>query len=198
MLGSGIDWIYPREHKGLASAIVESGGAVISEFPPGTAPDMGNFPVRNRIVSGMSFGTLVVASGIEGGSMITAKSALDQNREVFVIPHPIGDPNGVGGNSLIKRGMGKLVQEVDDILEEIEVHLENSSKAKSVTEKSWKQKELDDFLIQICELLEEAPLHIDDLAEKLGRRSHELLPHLLRLEMENCVRQTAGKNFELK
>jgi len=103
VLGSGIDWIYPSDHKGLASEIIQTGGAVISEFPLGEAPEMGNFPVRNRIVSGMSLGTLVVASGIEGGSMITAKSALDQNREVFVIPHSIGHPNALGCNSLIKR-----------------------------------------------------------------------------------------------
>ncbi len=73
VLGSGIDWIYPSDHKGLTAKIVETGGAVISEFPLGTAPEMGNFPVRNRIVSGMSLGTLVVASGIDGGSMITIR-----------------------------------------------------------------------------------------------------------------------------
>lgn len=203
VLGSGIDWIYPSDHKGLASRIVETGGAIISEFPLGTAPEMGNFPVRNRIVSGMSLGTLVVASGIDGGSMITAKSALDQNREVFVIPHPVGHPNAIGCNSLIKRGMGKLVQNVDDILAEIDVHISqseeesNSSDQTHVREKSWKNKDLDELSIQICETLEGEAFHIDSLAEQMEMPTHKLMPKLLELEMEGCVRQTAGKNFEL-
>jgi len=185
----------------LASEIVETGGAIISEFPLGTAPEMGNFPVRNRIVSGMSLGTLVVASGIDGGSMITAKSALDQNREVFVVPHPVGHPNAIGCNSLIKRGMGKLVQQVDDILTEIEAHINRSddteSKEKAISKKNWESKDLDEFSIQICEILEENALHIDKLAEKLDKPTHQLMPKLLELEMAECVRQTAGKNFEL-
>ena len=201
VLGSGIDWIYPSDHKGLASKIVETGGAVISEFPLGTAPEMGNFPVRNRIVSGMTLGTLVAESGIDGGSMITAKSALDQNREVFVIPHPIGHPNSVGCNSLIKRGMGKLVQNIDDILNEIGVHLDQSSKENpdhnTIAESRWKSKDLDKLSKQICGILENESQHIDKLAEKLEMDSHQLLSKLLELEMNGCVKQTAGKNFEL-
>lgn len=202
VLGSGIDWIYPSDHKGLAAKIVESGGAVISEFPLGTAPEMGNFPVRNRIVSGMTLGTLVVESGIEGGSMITATSALDQNREVFVIPHRLGHPNSEGCNSLIKRGMGKLVQNVEDILNEIKVHFHheaagNETKAKT-QKKTWKSRDLDDLSIRICEALEEQSLHIDSLAEQLEMESHQLLSKLLELEMQHCIKQTAGKNFELR
>jgi DNA processing protein len=199
VLGSGIDWIYPSEHKGLASDIVAGGGAIISEFPLGAAPEMGNFPVRNRIVSGMSLGTLVVESGLEGGSMITATSALDQNREVFVIPHRLGHPNSEGCNSLIKRGMGKLIQDVEDILNEISIHLavtEDGSAAKQ--EKNWIAQDLDELATQICEMLEEKePLHIDNLSEHLEIPSHRLLPKLLELEMQHFIRQTAGKNFEL-
>lgn len=200
VLGSGIDWIYPSDHKGLAARIAETGGAVISEFPLGAAPEMGNFPVRNRIVSGLSLGTLVVASGIDGGSMITAKSALDQNREVFVIPHPVGHPNAIGCNSLIKRGMGKLVQNAEDILTEIEVHIEQEESAgepQPVIERSWKSQDLDEFAVQICKTLEKDSLHIDFLAEQLEVKPSKLMPKLLELEMEGCIRQTAGKNFEL-
>ena len=200
VLGSGIDWIYPSDHRGLAAQIVQTGGAVISEFPLGTAPEMGNFPVRNRIVSGMSLGTLVVASGLDGGSMITAKSALDQNREVFVIPHAIGHPNALGCNSLIKRGMGKLVQNVEDILTEVEVHFEKDpspGKEAVSAEKEWKSHDLDELATQICQILEQDISHIDRLAEKLGMPSQKLLPTLLDLEMQGCVRQKAGKNFEL-
>lgn len=202
VLGSGIDWIYPREHKGLANKIVETGGAVISEFPLGTAPEMGNFPVRNRIVSGMSHGSLVVASGIDGGSMITAKSALDQNREVFVVPHPVGHPNAIGCNYLIKRGMGKLVQKVEDILDEFEVHLnhdgdESKPKPDIDTEKNWKSRELDELSVEVCESLTDGSLHIDKMAQALGKPTHELMAKLLELEMNDCVRQKVGNNFEL-
>jgi DNA processing protein len=204
VLGSGIDWIYPEDHKELASQIVETGGAVISEFPLGSAPEMGNFPVRNRIVSGMSLGTLVAESGIDGGSMITAKSALDQNREVFVIPHALGHPNSMGCNSLIKRGMGKLVQNVEDILGEIKAHIDPDNievepdTTQAVTEKFWKSEDLDELSIQICKMLEDNPLvHIDFLAEELEIDSHKLLPKLLELEMKGCVVQKAGKKFKL-
>lgn len=203
VLGSGIDWIYPSDHKGLAKEIVATGGAVISEFPLGTAPEMGNFPVRNRIVSGMSLGTLVVASGLEGGSMITAKSALDQNREVFVIPHSVGHPNAIGCNSLIKRGMGKLVQNIDDILTEIHVHIKekkNESDSAGISkpfQNKWKSMELDNLSTSICEVLAEESLHIDQLAEQLEIETHKLMPKLLELEMQDAIRQTAGKNFEL-
>jgi DNA processing protein len=200
VLGSGIDWIYPSDHKGLASKIVETGGAVISEFPLGTAPEMGNFPVRNRIVSGMSLGTLVAASGIDGGSMITAKSALDQNREVFVIPHAIGHPNALGCNSLIKRGMGKLVQNVEDILTEIEIHFESNEKktdAATPREKKWKSEKLNEQATEICKAIENGAIHIDKLAEVLETESHQLLPILLDLEMKGLVEQKAGKNFTL-
>lgn len=200
-LGSGIDWIYPEDHIGLAEKIVETGGAVISEFPLGTKPDMGNFPVRNRIVSGMSYGTLVVESGINGGSMITAKSALDQNREVFVIPHALGHPNSIGCNSLIKRGMGKLVQNAEDILEEIKVHYDpkkaQNKPEKISAERVWKTLDLDEFSNQICQTLESGTQHIDSLSEELEIESHKLLSKLLELEMKGCVNQKAGKNFEL-
>jgi DNA processing protein len=200
VLGSGIDVIYPSQHKKLAADIVETGGAVISEFPMGTAPDAGNFPVRNRIVSGMSLGTLVVASGINGGSMITAKSALDQNREVFVVPHPIGTPNAVGCNSLIQRGMGKLVQNVEDIIAEIDIHIaQTGDEERTQISKSpnWVSEDLDELSTDICEALTGQPLHIDDLSDQLGIASPALLSKLLELEMKQCVRQKAGKNFEL-
>lgn len=198
VLGSGIDIIYPRKHIRLAEEIVNRGGAVISEYPPGTKPDAGNFPVRNRIVSGLSLGTLVVESGIKGGSMITARLALDQNREVFVIPHLLGGTSGEGCNQIIKQGWGKLVQTTSDILMEIPLLEEMvSHREPAVTDSAWKSMELDDYGRSICELLEETPMHIDELSEQLGRPTHLLLSKLLELEMDNCIRQTAGKNFEL-
>lgn len=198
VLGSGIDNVYPSKNRKLAKQIVDAGGAVVSEFPPGTEPNSGNFPIRNRIVSGLTLGTLVVESRKEGGSMITARSALDQNREVFVVPHNISSNNGTGANYLIKTGQGKLVQEIDDILTEINIpDLNTESAAASEQEARWKQCELDELSISICKMLEDSPQHIDALAERLEMPSHALLPSLLELEMQDCVRQSAGKIFEL-
>lgn len=199
VLGSGIDKIYPSKNIRLAHRIADQGGAVISEFPPGTGPDAGNFPVRNRIVSGLSLGTLVIESGLEGGSMITAKAALDQNREVFVVPHSVKNKTGAGCNNLIKTGQGKLIQTVEDILNEISIYRKpHKGKATRPEERKWKSVELDAMATSICELLEESPKHIDDIGEQLDVPVHVLLSKLLELEMQECVRQNTGKIFQLK
>lgn len=201
VLGSGIDTIYPEKHRGLAADMADSGGAVITEFVPGTPPDAGNFPVRNRIVSGLTLGTLVVESGLKGGSMLTAQSALTQNREVFVVPHALGRHNGEGCNHLIKRAAGKLVQNVGDILEELPQYQFRRAPASGTDEAPrngrWKSLDLDEEARAICELLEKECMHIDDMSEALDVPSHRLLARLLELEMQQCVRQRAGKIFEL-
>jgi len=203
VLGSGVDRIYPSKHIGLAKRIVETGGAVISEFPPGTKPDAVNFPVRNRVVSGLTLGTLVVESGMEGGSMITARLALDQNREVFVVPHALQNRTaaGTGCNYLIQTGQGKLVQSIGDILNEIATHTKiEPAEKKEPPARKWKSVELDKLAVSICSLLEESdsPRHIDELGARLDLPSHKLLPKLLELEMLECVKQSAGRNFELR
>lgn len=198
VLGSGIDWIYPPGNSKLAKRIIESGGAVITEFPPGSKPDAGNFPVRNRIVSGMSLGVLVIQSGIKGGSMITARSALDQNREVFVVPHNPDNPNGVGGNYLIKTGQGKLIQEMEDLLEEISFEPESFAGIQPRQPVKISLSALADEDRKICRVLESGPVHLDKLSESLDRSSHELFLQLLELEMAGLIRQKAGKYFELQ
>jgi len=200
VLGSGIDVIYPQKNAGLAAEIVENGGAVITELLPGTPPDAGNFPERNRIVSGLTLGTLVIESGLKGGSMITAQSALMQNREVFVIPHSLENTNGIGCNHLIKRAAGKLVQSVDDILEELPNYQKEMFPNEPETKKElqWQSLDLDDDSKAICSQLEDKPMHIDELSEAMDKPPHQLLAKLLELEMMGCVRQTAGKNFELR
>jgi DNA processing protein len=196
VLGSGIDQIYPAKNKALASRIAESGGVVMSEFLPGTQPDAGNFPERNRIVSGMSHGVLVVESGVKGGSMITAKLAIDQNREVFVVPHHLGYLKGEGCNLLIKTGQGKLIQKADDVMEELSVDVqstENSEKNLS----GWKELHLTAEEKSLCELLDNRRLHIDQISELTGEPSYKLLPIMLELEMKGAITQKAGKYFEL-
>lgn len=199
VLGSGIDNIYPNKNRPLAGRIVKNGGAILSEFPPGTKPDAKNFPGRNRIVSGMSHGVLVVESGIKGGSMITARYALDQNREVFVVPHQLGYLKGEGCNYLIQNGQGKLVRSVDDILDEISVVATSSEKDTRPAEKSvWRTLELSDSEKKLCEVLDNSALHIDQISELTGLPTYKLLPEMLSLELKGAVVQKAGKYFETK
>ena len=200
VLGSGIDRIYPTQNKALADAIFKSGGLVISEFPPGTKPDAVNFPVRNRIISGLSLGTLVIESGVKGGSIITAEIALDQNREVFAVPHPVDSASGTGCNYLIKNG-AKLVQTVDDIIEELplEENIQHSlPNDKLIKTLSWRELELDELSKKICEQLEESEYQIDALSDKLNISTSQLLVTMLSLEMKQIVTQKAGKVFGLR
>ncbi|MCL5091180.1 MAG: DNA-processing protein DprA, partial [Patescibacteria group bacterium] len=118
VLGHGLDLIYPPEHKDLANQIMESGGALISEFPLGLQPVPGNFPARNRILSGLSLGVVVTEAAEDSGSLITARAAAEQGREVFAVPGPITSPLSAGSSVLIKKG-AKLVTKVEDILEEL-------------------------------------------------------------------------------
>ncbi len=201
VLGSGIDNLYPKEHADLANRIIKQGGAVITEYPLGTNPDAGNFPVRNRIVSGLSYGVLVVESGIQGGSMITADLALDQNREVFAVPHTMENLSGTGCNYLIKTGAAKLVQTVDDILVELPVETDGEHEALVMDhpkKKGWREEELDELSTNICEVLDKGEIQIDALSDTLKINTSQLLVALLQLEMKGLVLQKAGKIFELR
>ena len=196
VLGSGIDVIYPSRNASLVKEMTESGGAVATEYPPGTAPDAVNFPGRNRIVSGMSHGILVVESGVKGGSMITARYALDQNREVFVVPHQLGHIRGEGCNYLIRTGQGKLVQTVDHILEEISVETAAASR-KQDQPKKWTDLELSAEEEKLCAVFDGEPLHIDQISELMGEPVYKLHSMMLELEMKGAIRQRVGKYFEL-
>ncbi len=198
ILGSGIDVIYPSKNTSLVKEIIELGGAVASEYPPGTAPDAVNFPGRNRIVSGMSHGILVVESGIKGGSMITARYALDQNREVFVVPHPLNHVRGEGCNYLIRTGQGKLVQSIDHILEEISVEtIDSPSSDMGKKPQQWTLLELTDSEKKLCSIFNDQPIHIDKISELVGEPVYKLHSVMLELEMKGAIKQRAGKYFEL-
>lgn len=199
VLGSGIDVLYPARNSQLAKRIMENGGAVITEYPPGTPPDAVNFPGRNRIVSGMSHGILVIETGIKGGSMITARYALDQNREVFVVPHYLGKLSGEGCNYLIRTGQGKLVQSVSDIFDEISVNMPGTdiSSAAGKVKTAWQDMDLTEEQKQVCELLQTNLLHIDQISESLEIPGFKILPIILELELNGIIKQKAGKYFEL-
>lgn len=187
VLGSGHDMLYPRENTNLADQIVAS-GAVISEFPPGTIPDPGNFPRRNRIVSGLSLGVLVTEAGLKSGAIITAFEALEQNREVFAVPGPISSPKSAGTNRLIKEG-AKLVQDIGDIVNE----LGSSLNMEMVSAGPQPDLAVDEK--HIYDLLSDDPVHIDQLTRRAERMTSEVLSVLLTLELMGLVRQLSGKMF---
>ncbi len=193
VIGSGLDVIYPPENKSLFWKIVDS-GAVISEYEMGAKPDAVNFPKRNRIISGLTLGTLVIETGIDGGAMITARTAFDQNREVFAIPGLITESRSCGCNTLIRDNRAKLVISVEDILSEL------GNKLKPILKIPIKMElkpelELTLFEKKIYELLSDEAIHIDLIAEKSGLSVSDVLVNLLNLEFKGVVKQLPGKMF---
>lgn len=197
VLGSGVGRIYPQKHTGLARRIAEN-GAVLSEYALDAEPDAPNFPERNRILSGLALGTLVVESYAEGGSLITARLALEQNREVFAVPGPIRKDSSRGTNRLIQRGHAKLVLDVEDLLEELPqvVPEEKEGEADEEVEASpTPAADLSGEKKRVYEALTDTPMHIDALCEETGLDPSTALVHLLELEFKGLVRQMAGKQF---
>lgn len=194
VLGSGVDVVYPSENRKLYNEILEN-GAVISEFPIGAKPDKVNFPKRNRIISGISLGTLVIESGIKGGSLLTAEFAVDQDKEVFSIPGYINSKQSEGTNEIIKRGQAKLVTNIDDIISELEIKLKPILKKDLIEKEEKAVKDLNEIERKIYNMLEYEPIHIDKINETTGLSVSDCLVNLLSLEFKNLVRQTPGKNF---
>jgi DNA processing protein len=190
IVGSGLDVIYPPENKKLFDEISEK-GAVISEYPPGTQPDAQNFPKRNRIISGISLGTLIIETRINGGAMQTAAFAIDQNKEVFALPGNINSIQSEGTNSLIQRGEAKLVLTAEDILEELNL----SSKSKPIAETIQKSIELNLFESKLLHVVNVDPIHIDEIAGKSEMNISDCLANLLTLEFKGMVKQLPGKMF---
>ena len=188
ILGCGVDVIYPAENKALAEHIAAN-GAMMSEFFLGTGPDAVNFPRRNRIISGVSLGVVVMEAGQKSGALITAGYALDQNREVFAVPGQITNPKTAGTHRLIQQG-AKLVHTVDDILEEIEASLGTVA-----TKSKEPPPDLSALERKILERLSSDPKHIDRLVMELQAAPASILASLLNLELAGLVRQLSGKMF---
>jgi len=192
VLGSGIDVIYPWENKTLAKAIIEN-GALISEFPLGTQPEATNFPSRNRIISGIALGTVIIEASVRSGSLITASLALEQGREVFAVPGNVDSPWSKGTNRLIKEG-AKLVTDPEDIVEEIRPQCDLSGEPEN--EKTAEAKKLSPETKKILDLMETNPVHIDTLIKKSGFPSGKISGLLLDLELKGFVSQLSGKMFK--
>ncbi len=199
VLGSGLDVIYPPENKILFSEIIEN-GAVISEFPMGTPPIAANFPSRNRIISGMSYGVLVVEAGEKSGSLITARLALEQGREVFAVPGSVETPASRGTNRLIKEG-AKLIENAEDILEEIIPQLEKTKvlnetlTSENEAKLPAKEIKLTKIEKQVADFIFDKRIHVDDIIAATNLSPADVLSTLMSLELKNLVTQHPGKYF---
>ena len=196
VLGGALDCLYPPENAELAEQIAKQ-GAVISEYPMGRQADRMTFPYRNRIISGLSMGVLLIESDLKGGSMHTAEAAMDQGRTVFALPGRIDTPGAKGPHMLIKNG-AKLVQSLDDILEEYEFLIpESELDAPESATAARPDVPLTDQESKIVEALWQEPMDVDSLARALEIKSHELSGVLLGLEMKRVIRTLPGRYVEL-
>ena len=205
VMGTGLDQIYPRDHRKLADDIVKQKGALVTQFPLGTPPVSENFPYRNRVISGLSLGVVVIEAAENSGSLITARLAMEQNREVFAVPGNITSRNSFGTNYLIKGAGAKLVQQWQDVASELPAEIA----AQLLPPPSKKKKPgqlIDQLHLAPADLSEneraifkqlqtDTPLQIDTLAETTRLSITQLTAALLALEMRELIRALPGKCF---
>lgn len=187
VLGCGVDIIYPPENRDLFEQVTAQ-GAVISEFPLGTPPDSDHFPIRNRVISGLSLGVAVVEATLRSGSLITARFALDQGRDVYAVPGNVDSARSQGTNRLIKEG-AKLVTRAEDILEEIH-HIPRPAIPEALPQPKLSEEESRVYLT-----LENEALHIDQITALTAFSSSKVSAVLLALELAGHVKQLPGMRF---
>src|SRR4051812_12634787 len=202
--GTGVDVVYPRENKKLAEQIVASGGAIVSEFAIGSFAAPQNFPIRNRIISGMSIGVLVVEAGEYSGTRITARCALEQSRDVYAVPGNVTNKNSWGPNTLIKQG-AKLVATWEDVWEELPTQVKISLEADwalatetPATASLFGDEQLSPHEKKVLRVLkQDEALQIDEIIDKLDPdvSSSEIFAALFELEMAGKIKQMPGKNY---
>jgi DNA processing protein len=193
VLGTGLDTVYPVANTALAARIREQ-GALVTEFPPRTTPAAHNFPRRNRIISGLSYGTLVVEATHRSGSLITARFAAEQGREVFAIPGSIHSPQSRGCHKLIREG-AKLVEDLEDVLSEIQLPLPEQRVRSSMSTRA-QPKRLDKEYEMLLDALGFEPATLDDLIERTGLSSESVVSMLLILELDGCVAALPGGRYD--
>lgn len=188
--GTGLDRVYPRHHAALAERILESGGALVSEYPPGTGPLAANFPRRNRIISGLALGTIVVEAALRSGSLITARMALEQNRDVFAVPGSIHNPLSQGCNRLIQEG-AKLVQGPADVLEEYPLWVMARTRAEAISASPAASEPQPGLL----KFIAYEPTTVDTLVTATGLSADTIVAQLLDLELGGWVASVPGGGF---
>lgn len=193
VLGCGIDVVYPPENKGLMARIKEA-GAVVSEFPFCTLPEAANFPQRNRIISGLSLGTVVIEASDDSGSLITANCALEQGRELFAVPGNITSRMSKGSNSLIKKG-AKLINSADDIIEELIPRLKGELKDLRALKNKTAITNLSDEERLLFDNITLEPKHIDKLTIESKMPASKASALLLNLELKGAVKRLSGNMF---
>jgi len=209
VLGTGVDEIYPRDHWKLAEEITGGGGALVSQFPLGTPPIPENFPYRNRIISGLSLGVVLVEAAENSGSLITARLAMEQNREVFAVPGNITSRNSFGTNYLIKGAGAKLVQQWQDVAAELPPEIaarllppeppkKKAGAAVQPRQAAFPADLSEDERAVMKLLSTDEPVHIDALVGANNLSVSTLTGVLLGLEMRDLVRQLPGKCFVRK
>lgn len=192
VLACGIDDIYPKAHENLVTEILLQGGAILSEYPPGTQIKPMNFPLRNRIISGLSKSVVIVESGEQGGAMITAHYAFEQNREVWAIPGRLTDKKSKGCNLLIQKNIAKIYNQPSDVLEELKIPIEKIQKIHQphlFIDLSPEEK-------KVMECLNHENLELDVLCEKTELDMSILLSTLLSLEIKGLIVQLPGKKIQ--
>ncbi len=190
VLGCGIDVVYPAENRALFERIQQH-GAVVTEYPLGTKPDAFNFPARNRIISGLSLGTVVVEAQYTSGALITADYALEQNREVFAFPGRATDRGSAGCNRLIREGRAKLVTSTEDILAELDLTVAVQQLEIKVAIPA------NDEEGKLLSLLSHEPIHIDELARQTAMTAPTVASTMLMLELKGTVRQIGSMSYVL-
>ena len=189
VLGSGVDIIYPAESRRLAQTVVER-GAMVSEYAMGTQPEAGNFPPRNRIISGLSLGVVIVEAGERSGALITADFALEQGREVFAVPGNIFRKKSMGANKLIQQG-AKPVLSVEDILEELNLTMvSQQAEVRAIVPENETEAAL-------LEYITADPVHVDEIGQKSGLPIAQVSSTLALMELKGMVRQVGGMNYVL-
>ncbi|HVF92468.1 MAG TPA: DNA-processing protein DprA [Blastocatellia bacterium] len=202
VMGTGLDLVYPKENRKLSEEIARH-GAIMSEFPLGTPPLPQNFPFRNRVISGVTLGVLVVEGAERSGSLITARMAYEQGRDVFAVPGNITSSKSFGPNYLIKDG-ARLVQSWRDVVDEFPSEIKSSILAREGPEQLSLGINPDEFMLSELErellgsLKPDEPVHIDQLILSIGPSPGELMSALLKLEMMERIKQLPGKSFVLK
>jgi DNA processing protein len=187
VLGSGVDRIYPPEHRPLAERIAGQ-GAVLSDYSPGTPPESVNFPPRNRIISGLSLATVVIEAGETSGALITARFAAEQGRDVFAIPGPIYASQSKGTNRLIQQGARPLLK-VDEVLEELNLQQVQEYRQASLVIPA------DAVEASLLKLIGPQPVHIDDILAESSLPIEQVSATLTLMELKGLVRQTGGMNY---